>query len=275
MKGILAGLFFVLSIVVLFSLWGADFTGDGTNDIAIFRPSTGLWAVRGITRFYYGTWGDKPIPGDYTGDGTSEIGIFRPDTSLWSIRGLTRVYFGGSDDVIVYGGGGGGRGPQGPPGTSAWEDGTGVVTTEGSVGIGVEDPQYSLDVEGQIVGRFTPGNLVLGITRNGGTSNNWDTKVAEFLIGQGGTIRTVFTLRTTGPTAFGQIYVNDSPRGQLRWIHSGMQEFQQDIGGLVPGDRIQLYMRSGTAENFVEYRDFKLQIGAGIFCTYIPPAIYN
>jgi hypothetical protein len=32
----------------------ADFNGDGTNDIGIFRPSIGLWAIRGGARVYFG-----------------------------------------------------------------------------------------------------------------------------------------------------------------------------------------------------------------------------
>ena len=76
----------------------ADFSGDGTGDIAIFRPGSGLWAVRGATRIYFGTGGDLPIPGDYEGGGVAAVGIFRPASGLWAIRGVTRVYFGGADD---------------------------------------------------------------------------------------------------------------------------------------------------------------------------------
>ncbi len=71
-----------------------DYDGDGTDDIAVFRPAAGLWAVRGVTRRYFGTSSSRPVPGDYNGDGTAEIGIFRPDTGLWAIAGLTRAYFG-------------------------------------------------------------------------------------------------------------------------------------------------------------------------------------
>jgi len=30
----------------------SDFNGDGTADIAIFRPNSGLWSIRGVTRVY-------------------------------------------------------------------------------------------------------------------------------------------------------------------------------------------------------------------------------
>ncbi len=79
--------------------WIHDYNGDGTSDIGIFRPSAGLWAVRGITRAYFGTASDRPAPGDYDGDGTTDIAVFRPGTGLWAVRAQTRVYFGGSGDL--------------------------------------------------------------------------------------------------------------------------------------------------------------------------------
>jgi penicillin V acylase-like amidase (Ntn superfamily) len=75
-------------------LVSGDYNGDGTADIALFRARTGLWAIRGISRAYFGGPGDLPVPGDYNGDGTTGIGIFRGSTGLWSIRGVTRYYFG-------------------------------------------------------------------------------------------------------------------------------------------------------------------------------------
>lgn len=78
-----------------------DFNGDGTTDIALFRPSSGLWAVRGGARAYFGSNGDIPVPGDYTGDGTVEPGIFRESSGLWAVRGGNRVYFGADGDIPV------------------------------------------------------------------------------------------------------------------------------------------------------------------------------
>jgi len=80
-----------------------DFNGDGTSDIAIFRSSSGLWAVRGITRAYFGSSLDAPVPGDYNGDGTTDIGIFRYSSGLWAIRGVTRAYFGSNLDTPLPG----------------------------------------------------------------------------------------------------------------------------------------------------------------------------
>ena len=80
-----------------------DFNGDGSSDIAIFRKSSGLWAVRGVTRVYFGGPSDAPVCGDYDGDGTTGIGIFRKSTSLWAIRGITHLYFGSSSDIATPG----------------------------------------------------------------------------------------------------------------------------------------------------------------------------
>ncbi len=80
-----------------------DYDGDGTDDIAIFRSDSGLWAVRDITRTYFGTSSDIPVSGDYNGDGTTNIGIFRTSSGLWAVKGVTRVYFGSADDTPVPG----------------------------------------------------------------------------------------------------------------------------------------------------------------------------
>ena len=83
--------------------WIYDYDGDGTSDIGIFRGSSGLWAIRGVTRVYFGTSTDETVPGDYDGDGTTDIGIFRSASGLWALRGISRIYFGGSTDNPVQG----------------------------------------------------------------------------------------------------------------------------------------------------------------------------
>jgi hypothetical protein len=81
------------------SVWNYDYNGDGTSEIAIFRETSGLWAIRGLTRAYFGRTGDLPVPGDYDGDGTTDIAIFRGSSGLWAVRGGARNYFGGSSDT--------------------------------------------------------------------------------------------------------------------------------------------------------------------------------
>ena len=75
-----------------------DYDGDGTSDIAIFRPSSGLWGIRGITRVYFGDATDIPVPGDYNNDGITDIGIFRSAN-----RGISWSVFGdGLPNVVVH-----------------------------------------------------------------------------------------------------------------------------------------------------------------------------
>ena len=80
-----------------------DYDGDGTSDIGIFRRSSALWAIRGVTRSYFGSSSDLPVCGDYDGDGTTESAIFRGSNGLWAIGGITRLYFGGGNDIPVPG----------------------------------------------------------------------------------------------------------------------------------------------------------------------------
>ncbi len=80
-----------------------DYDGDGTADIGVFRPGSGLWAVRGVTRVYFGEENDQPVPGDYDGNGTAEPAIFQDSSGWWSIRGVTGFYFGGASDQPVPG----------------------------------------------------------------------------------------------------------------------------------------------------------------------------
>jgi len=81
------------------ALDSGDYDGDGTGDIAIFRFHTGFWALRGLSRFYFGSSADIPVPGDFDGDGCADPGIYRESSGLWVIRNLTRIYFGSSDDI--------------------------------------------------------------------------------------------------------------------------------------------------------------------------------
>ena len=80
-----------------------DYNGNGTSDIAIFRQNSGLWAIRGLTRFYFGSSYDLPISGDYDGNRKTEAGIFRSTSSLWAVRGITRIYFGAPTDMPAPG----------------------------------------------------------------------------------------------------------------------------------------------------------------------------
>lgn len=80
-----------------------DYDGDGTSDMAVFRALSGMWAVRGVTRLYFGGPTDLPVTADYDGDGTSEIGVYRENSALWAIRDMTWSYFGGPGGLPVPG----------------------------------------------------------------------------------------------------------------------------------------------------------------------------
>jgi hypothetical protein len=75
-----------------------DFNGDGSADPAIFRSASGYWSVRGWSAFFFGTAGDIPVPGDYDGDSLADAAIFRPAAGLWAIRLITREHFGSAGD---------------------------------------------------------------------------------------------------------------------------------------------------------------------------------
>ena len=118
-----------------------DFNGDGADDIAVFRPSTGLWAVRGVTRSYFGTWNDEPAVGDYDGDGADEIAIYRATTGLWAIQGGTRAYFGSAGDL-----------PIGSSDGDWYRSGNNLCAlAAGNIGISTGTPAYKLDVVGNRV----------------------------------------------------------------------------------------------------------------------------
>lgn len=92
---------------------GSDFDGDGSNDLSLFRPSTGTWYSQnnqGTTAFSWGLSGDQMVSGDYDGDGKTDATVYRNQggAGIWYVRrssdnGLTGLQFGLGDDVAVRG----------------------------------------------------------------------------------------------------------------------------------------------------------------------------
>jgi len=58
-----------------------------------------------VTRAYFGSGTDDLITGDYNGDGTADIAIRQSSNGLWAIRNISRIYFGSSSDVPLAAGG--------------------------------------------------------------------------------------------------------------------------------------------------------------------------
>lgn len=68
-----------------------DFDGDGFGDIAVYRPSQGLWIIQrssdnSIIFKQFGINGDIPIDGDFDGDGRNDFSIFRPSEGIWFVE---------------------------------------------------------------------------------------------------------------------------------------------------------------------------------------------
>ena len=90
-----------------------DYDGDRRADIAVFRPSNGVWWIipSSTGQSYAVGWGgsgDVPVVGDYDGDGKADIAVFRPFNGVWWIvpSSTWRVYtvgWGGPGDIPVVG----------------------------------------------------------------------------------------------------------------------------------------------------------------------------
>jgi hypothetical protein len=62
----------------------SDTDGNGRSDIALFRPSTGTWYVRGSSPIRWGQNGDIPVQAHYRGLAEpTVVAVWRPSTGGW------------------------------------------------------------------------------------------------------------------------------------------------------------------------------------------------
>lgn len=70
----------------LLAVEDANATATSPADLAVWRPSTGLWSIRNsgtggtqTTNITFGLPGDQPVPGDFDGDSKTDLAVFRPN----------------------------------------------------------------------------------------------------------------------------------------------------------------------------------------------------
>jgi hypothetical protein len=90
----------------------SNFDADGISDIAVYRPSTGVWySLNTVDSNYqavqFGLSEDRIVPGDYDGDGKTDRAVWRPSTGVWYVEksggGYIIAQFGLTGDIPVPG----------------------------------------------------------------------------------------------------------------------------------------------------------------------------
>ena len=90
----------------------SNFDADVKSDIAVYRPSTGVWYSLNTTdsnfqAVQFGVAEDRIVPGDYDADGKTDRAVWRPSSGVWYVQlstgGFYIAQFGTSGDIPVPG----------------------------------------------------------------------------------------------------------------------------------------------------------------------------
>lgn len=200
-----------------------DFDADGVSDLAVYRPSEGIWYVAkitgsGIVQIAAEPWGnyaDQPVPADYDGDGYADFAVWRPTNGVWYMRSSNPVNEGGSGCSSS----GSGSGTIGEFGIQCWHD------TLGSAGDTALPSAYTKQVGGTVTPSALASDRLAPINSTGGTnlySQNfsWGTSLVS-LPGRSGL-----------NAGFGISY------NSLVWLkHDSTMYFDPDMSNITPGFR--------------------------------------
>lgn len=101
----------------------ADYAGAGFEQMAIFRPSNGMWYIHDVRcdslllcrpiQVQWGTTGDVPYAEDFDGDGRADLIIYRPSEGTWYLLSVLcasdaskcspiKVHWGGNEGYLPY-----------------------------------------------------------------------------------------------------------------------------------------------------------------------------
>jgi CHRD domain/FG-GAP-like repeat len=134
----------------------SSFAGQGVEDIAVYRQTTGKWYVQNGTSYTEVTLGGanaKPVSADYDGDGISDAATFTD--GIWQIRrssdgGITSRQFGVADDTPVRGDFDG----DGQNDLAVYRSNTGYWYIENSNGSGYQIVKFGIPTDTPIAADF-------------------------------------------------------------------------------------------------------------------------